>query len=154
MPEVAFTLYKIFIHDRQYDIPYTADRMGVSASLIYKWCENKSTPSVEQLRQLFLITEDREILNALLSGTGFIPVRRIEGKSVSPKDIREELLDNHDSLASIHRYLKQALSDGKISWKEAEKLADLAEQNYLEAAELLQVIRSVTITDRAAKVNA
>jgi len=149
--EVAFTLYKIFIHEQRYDIPTTADRMGVSASLIYKWCENKSTPSVEQLRQLFLITEDREILDAILIGTGFIPVRRIAGKTVSPKDIREELLDNHDSLASIHHYLKQALSDGEVSQKEAEKLADLAEQNYREAADLLLVIRPVTTGE--AKVN-
>ncbi|MCF7839768.1 MAG: hypothetical protein K9N22_03225 [Candidatus Marinimicrobia bacterium] len=144
MRPLTYTLFKIFIHDRRYDINLIAEQMGISTSLIYKWCEGKSTPTIEKYRQLILITGDRDLLHDFLEGTGFIPARRLNGSHPTSKDIQVELLENHSSLTTIHTALKNALADGEISRKESGRLVELAEQNYREAADVLQVIKSAT----------
>jgi len=141
---LQITLYKIFIQESRHSVALVAEKIGVSPSTLYKWCEGSGgPPSVHQVRQLYFATLEDEILEAVLVDTGLIPVKKVDPGRVTTQDIHRELLDNHDSLSAIHRTLTRALEDDVLSTEEIKKLKRLADVNFKEAAEIRQVFEAL-----------
>jgi len=143
MASLQFAFYKIFIAENRHDIAGTARRIGVSSSLIYKWCEGLSSPSISQCIQLYFATDDREFLDVLIVETGFALVKKAPAGSLSGKDIQTELLENHDSLSRINIELSKALEDDRLTKREIKTLLVSAEKNRQQAREVYAVIEAL-----------
>ena len=138
-----FIAYRIYRSEKSRDILDDAIALGYESRRVLDSLLNgeKQHLTIDFLQQWYKITNCKEILEAMLEGTGHIPVKMVTGKASS--GIYQELLNNHDSLSDLHGSIKTAMADGRISPAEREDMMKMARQNRQQAADIEESIKEL-----------
>jgi len=141
---IRFTLYKHFVQGEEYNIKEVAKRLGVSVSLVYKWCEGQGIPSVVQCIQLYYATDEADFLDMMVGETDYTITHKTWTRELSGRDMKDELLKSHETLSRLSNSFRDAMADGRLSRREIELLTTLADENLKRAEEMVATVKDMS----------
>ena len=107
-------LYYHLIASGKHNISEVADRMGISASSLYKYAEGECNFPPDLTPKLYNATHEREFLDFLTRGTDQMPMPRPPARA-NGRPIEMETLDVTAVVGELAKLVTAALADGKLS---------------------------------------
>ena len=133
-------LYHILIYQKKYPLQEVAEKVNISPSTLYKYCQGIYACPVEVLKRIFETTQAIELLE-LLKPKGYDFVSAKKDTSHLKPTFEAEVNDDYVAVTRVVEAYRKAKKDGKIDAREKEILNRLIDIAKCELEETRQVIR-------------
>ena len=133
-------LYHILIYQKKYALQEVAEKISISPSILYKYCQGIYACPVEILKRIFEVTQNIEFLELLKpEGYDFVPAKKDTSHLKLTFDA--EVTDDYVAITRVVNAYRKAKKDGKIDEREEEILNRLLDIAKYEIEETRQVIK-------------
>lgn len=112
--------YYHLIMSGRHRVDETAEKMAISPSSLYKYCEGEVNFPVDLIPRLYNATHEKEFLDFLVKGTDQIVLPR-PGAEANGRSLEIEMLDVAAVVGELAKHITTALEDGRLSEAEAIK---------------------------------
>jgi len=133
-------LYHLLIYKKKYPLQEVAEKVNISVSTLYKYCQGVYACPVEVLKRIFSVTQDIEILELVKpDGYDFVPAKK--ASSPLKASAEEKFNDDYIAVSKVVEAYREANKEGKLDEKESEIINQLLDIAKCELEETREVIR-------------
>ena len=133
-------LYYHLIHSGKHDVGQVAQRMGVSASSLYKYAEGECNFPPDLIPTLYNATKEKDFLDFCVKGTDQMLAPRPQ-PGTSARSLEMETLDVASATGEMAGQVRALLEDGRTSEIEIKQLEKTLNGLQREVEEVRQKIR-------------